>query len=453
LFSFNQKSNRKGGIKMSKIKQHKFVRGTMRNALIVLLCLFVPGIALAQNSAPVANAGPDQYLFLGEAVTLQGSATDPDGDPIMAWQWEVVSAPASSTYSLSPVDASDPMFTTDTVGNYVLTLIAFDGFLWSDPDATVVIVVENQPPTVVISATPVSGAAPLVVEFDGTESVDPEDGELLYDWDFGDMSGATGATVSHEYAEVGIYTARLIVTDDFGNTDLDTIEITVTAPNNPPEASPTATPNSGPAPLTVQFAANTSDPDGDDLTYLWDFGDPDSTDNTSTLSDPAHVYEATGAYVAWLTVSDGINEVTESLTIVVNSSIDLSVKRAAVIYRTPCSSRGKVKLIADIVSSMPQPGDQVAIYFDGIKLFDIPFSSFRQCLINPDTYKYLRPKTIVWINFATNRIIVHRTCLNLSVLDNNNGVDVELMIGADTAVENIMLEQITPRRLRYVRPD
>jgi len=63
----------------------------------------------------------------------------------------------------------------------------------------------------------------------------------------------------------------------------------------------------------------------------------------------------------------------------------------------------------------------------------------------------LRLKTFVKINFANNRIIVLRRCLNLSALDSNNGVDVELMMGADTAVENIMMEYVSDRRLRYVR--
>ena len=47
----------------------------------------------------------------------------------------------------------------------------------------------NQPPTAVIGASPTSGPAPLVVNFDGTGSTDPESGALTYAWDL-DGDGA-----------------------------------------------------------------------------------------------------------------------------------------------------------------------------------------------------------------------------------------------------------------------
>jgi PKD repeat protein len=65
--------------------------------------------------------------------------------------------------------------------------------------------------------------------FDGTGSYDPEGGSLLYDWDFGDLTSAAGAITSHTYDSPGTYTARLLVEDEFGNFDFDTIAITVSA--------------------------------------------------------------------------------------------------------------------------------------------------------------------------------------------------------------------------------
>jgi glucose/arabinose dehydrogenase/PKD repeat protein len=53
-------------------------------------------------------------------------------------------------------------------------------------------------------------------------------------------------------------------------------------------------------PLTVQFSSDGSqDPDGDPLSYEWDFGDGTS----STEANPAHTYTAKGVYTARLTVS------------------------------------------------------------------------------------------------------------------------------------------------------
>ena len=52
-------------------------------------------------------------------------------------------------------------------------------------------------------------------------------------------------------------------------------QITVTTPANlSPIASFTATPTNGDAPLEVDFdASNSTDPDGNIVSYAWDFGD------------------------------------------------------------------------------------------------------------------------------------------------------------------------------------
>jgi glucose/arabinose dehydrogenase len=85
--------------------------------------------------------------------------------------------------------------------------------------------------------------------------------------------------------------------------------------NNPPiiEAL-TATPSEGDAPLAVEFAAEASDPDDDELTYDWELGDGGS----SAEPDPTHVYASPGAYQATLTVSDGTDQVSESVSVLVN---------------------------------------------------------------------------------------------------------------------------------------
>jgi len=74
--------------------------------------------------------------------------------------------------------------------------------------------------------------------------------------------------------------------------------------NRPPIASASSSPSpaTGPAPLPVQFSSGGSmDPDGDPITFSWDFGDG----AISTEPDPLHEYSAPGFYRATLTVSDG----------------------------------------------------------------------------------------------------------------------------------------------------
>jgi PKD repeat protein len=85
----------------------------------------------------------------------------------------------------------------------------------------------NELPVAVAVADPTSGSAPLVVQFDGTGSSDPDGTIATYNWTFGDGSSATGATPSHTYESAGTYTAQLTVADDLGATSNDSVTVTV----------------------------------------------------------------------------------------------------------------------------------------------------------------------------------------------------------------------------------
>jgi PKD repeat protein len=80
-----------------------------------------------------------------------------------------------------------------------------------------------------------------------------------------------------------------------------TVALTVSAVNDEPSATATATPTRGQAPLAVSFLATGADLDGDALAYLWTFGDG----ATATEQNPGHTYASAGFYTATVTVSDG----------------------------------------------------------------------------------------------------------------------------------------------------
>ncbi|MGI8602293.1 MAG: PKD domain-containing protein [Verrucomicrobiales bacterium] len=74
----------------------------------------------------------------------------------------------------------------------------------------------GQPPVAAASASPQSGVAPLPVAFSSSGSYDPDGSGLMYDWDFGDGSTSTATNPSKTYANVGTYTASLVVYDATG---------------------------------------------------------------------------------------------------------------------------------------------------------------------------------------------------------------------------------------------
>jgi glucose/arabinose dehydrogenase len=71
--------------------------------------------------------------------------------------------------------------------------------------------------------------------------------------------------------------------------------------NNPPSIKANAGPLLGATPLVVSFSsAGSADPDGQQISFSWDFGDGES----STEADPVHVYTKVGTYKATLTVKE-----------------------------------------------------------------------------------------------------------------------------------------------------
>jgi glucose/arabinose dehydrogenase len=73
----------------------------------------------------------------------------------------------------------------------------------------------NCGPVARFSVDRIFGDAPLAVKFDASKSFDWDDGDTLtYDWDFGDGSAhSTAKSPAHTYADDGLFTATLTVSD------------------------------------------------------------------------------------------------------------------------------------------------------------------------------------------------------------------------------------------------
>ena len=98
----------------------------------------------------------------------------------------------------------------------------------------------------------------------------------------------------------GTYTIQLVVNDGQVNSNPDTVIISAAMPNQNPIANPGG-PYTGFVGMPVQFnGSGSSDPDGDPLTFGWQFGDG----GTGSGVSPVHTYSSTGTYTVTLTVSD-----------------------------------------------------------------------------------------------------------------------------------------------------
>ena len=89
---------------------------------------------------------------------------------------------------------------------------------------------------------------------------------------------------------------------DFGPGTGSVKRIVYTPSIGSPKAVATATPTVGAKPLPVQFnGAGSTDPNGDTLTYKWDFKDGTPQ---STAANPSHSFASAGTYDVTLTVTD-----------------------------------------------------------------------------------------------------------------------------------------------------
>lgn len=94
------------------------------------------------NQAPTANAGLDQSVAPGAAVSLAGSGTDPDGDTLtFAWQQT-----AGTAVTLTNANAATATFTAPaTAGTLTFQLTVSDGIA-SDTDSVDVVVTTTPAP-------------------------------------------------------------------------------------------------------------------------------------------------------------------------------------------------------------------------------------------------------------------------------------------------------------------
>lgn len=81
----------------------------------------------------------------------------------------------------------------------------------------------NEPPT----ASFTYSCTELDCTFDGSASTDSDGTIESYSWTFGDGNSASGAVVSHTYANDGTYTVTLTVTDNDGDSDSTSQQVTV----------------------------------------------------------------------------------------------------------------------------------------------------------------------------------------------------------------------------------
>ena len=93
----------------------------------------------------------------------------------------------------------------------------------------------NRPPKVVANAENRKGAVPFEVKFSSKGTIDYDDDDISFSWDFGNGQTSTNENPELIFSEAGIYEVVLKITDSQGNESTESLEIW--AGNTPPEVN------------------------------------------------------------------------------------------------------------------------------------------------------------------------------------------------------------------------
>jgi len=268
------------------------------------------------NAPPTANAGPDQGVELGAAVSLDASgSSDPDGHTPLTYAWTQLNGPAVTLRNGTSATATFTAPNQQTSLVFQVTVTDSRGKSATD---TVRVAVGEEP----IAGLQASGNGPTVLgrATSFTASVSAG-GNVAYSWSFGDGNTATGASVQHTYQREGSFTVTLTAANSRGTMSRS---LTVVVTN----AAPTANAGVDQTVLvgtSVTLRATASDPDGHTpLTYAWtQTSGPAVTlqsgaSATATFTAPA----AEATLVFRLTVTDSRGKsATDTITIAVRQDM------------------------------------------------------------------------------------------------------------------------------------
>lgn len=234
------------------------------------------------NSAPIANAGIDQLVFIGEKVILTGQQSyDADGDYLM-FNWFISSSPRNSEIKIERANSVHAFFIPDKIGLYTIGLLVKDK-TGKEHKSFINVTVskkENLVPIAIVTSAS-EGCLDDEIILNGSKSYDSNDDRLAYKWEIVskpetstlEINSVDNAIISIKPDVVGEYVFELVVYDGEFDSEPSFAYVNITDENLAPIA------NASLLNSNTQFfkigsiislsAVDSYDPEGDDLVYKW----------------------------------------------------------------------------------------------------------------------------------------------------------------------------------------
>ncbi len=287
----------------------------------------------ATNTAPVANAGGDRFINTNITTALDGSGSFDENGDALSYQWAITGQPNGSNATLGANGSMSPEFTADIDGNYVFSLIVFDGEKQSLIDT-----VTYTASSVFINTAPVASAGDdqsqprsTLIQLDGSASLDVDGHSLVYRWTFNNKPVGSNAILSDPTASEPTFTAdiageylfTLVVNDGQIDSNIDPVTITAIEVAPISHAGTDQAINTGA--LATLDGRLSFDANNDTLIYQWRFVSKPAN-STAVLSGadtvaPTFIVDVDATYVVSLVVSDGLLSSETSIVSVVTSTV------------------------------------------------------------------------------------------------------------------------------------
>jgi len=286
---------------------------------------------VVENDPPLCRLSADSIVEVGQEASMDASASsDPDGDTL-SYSWALISSPEGASSSFSDAAGIATTWSADTPGAYQIQLEVSDGIdSCSEVFEIDVTETSNNPPEC-DAGSDLTAELGEEVELDASATTDPDGDSMTFQWRIFERPEGSTATLSDLTLKVARFTADVagdyiirFNADDGTDTCQDEMVLTVTdaSTNTPPSADAGAPISLCTADTVSLDGSGSSDADGDGLTYSWSLisvpsgsslTDADIGSASSALA--SFTPDATGTYVAELTVDDGIASDTDSVTV------------------------------------------------------------------------------------------------------------------------------------------
>ena len=255
----------------------------------------------------IADSGGPYFGEIDEYILISGTATG--GNPPYSYAWDLDD---DGSYDDSSSSSFSRYWTQD--GTYTISLRVTDDVGRIDFDDTTVTIepMDNNPPVKPVKPSGLSSGDIDVSYTYSTSSTDPNYDNIRYGWDWnndgvvdewtGYYSSSSVISTSHSWSSGGIYYIKVKAEDEYGaQSDFSTsLMVTVTG-NNAPNKPSISGPSSGKSGNSYTYTTSTSDPEGDQVYYWFDWDDGTNTGwlgpySSGQSSSASHIWTSQGSY-------------------------------------------------------------------------------------------------------------------------------------------------------------